>query len=56
MKYFCLFMALLSAIFTGVAIANNNYGIALLNFFCVYLNINSYKRFCNKEIKDLDIK
>jgi hypothetical protein len=49
-------MALLSSVFTGLALANGNYGIAALNFFCVYLNINSYNKYKEREVKELDIK
>lgn len=49
MKYFSLVMVFFSTVFTGIALANHNYGIAALNFFCVYLNIGSYNRLKEKE-------
>jgi len=49
-------MVLFSAIFTGLSLANHSYGLAALNFFCVFLNMNSYNKYKEREVKKLDIK
>lgn len=51
MKYFSIFMMLFCGAATGLCIAHGNYGLALLNGLCVFLNFNSYKNLVTRELE-----